>query len=229
MAGELPRADDDGQGPGFSGLSVHRPTMRGHLHRFFGVIGIPAFTTLVMLADNATTRVALVVYGVGVTMMLGVSATYHSGKLGASAEAIFKRIDHVTILFAIAGSYTAITVLALDGRPEVTLLVFVWVATVIGAAIRMFWLHAPRAVVSLVYLVVGWSALIEIVPLWRGLSITDFVLMTVGGALYTAGAVVYALKRPNPSPTHFGFHEVFHSLVVAAATLHFVLAVRLVG
>ena len=119
--------------------------------------------------------------------------------------------------------------LALDGSPEVTLLVFVWAATVVGAAIRMFWLHAPRPLVSAVYLVVGWSALIEIGPLWRRLSVTDFVLMVAGGALYTSGAVVYALKRPNPSPTHFGFHEVFHALVVTAATVHFVLAVRLVG
>jgi hemolysin III len=170
----------------------------------------------------------MIVYGVCITAMLGVSATYHSGKLGVVAEAVLKRVDHVTILFAIAGSYTAITVLALDGRPEVTLLVFVWVATVLGAGIRMFWLHAPRPLVSAVYLVVGWSALIEIGPLWRALAAADFILMFAGGALYTAGAVVYALKRPNPLPAHFGFHEVFHALVVMAATMHYVLAMRLV-
>ena len=210
-------------------IDVVRPTMRGLLHRAFALIGVPAFVTLAALANNVTTRAALVVYGVCITVMLGVSAVYHSGRLGDSGSAVLKRVDHVTILFAIAGSYTAITVLALDGSPEVTLLVFVWSATVVGAAIRMFWLHAPRPLVSAVYLVVGWSALIEIGPLWRALDVTDFVLMFVGGALYTAGAVVYALKRPNPSPTHFGFHEVFHALVVMAATVHYVLAVRLVG
>ncbi len=206
-----------------------RPTFRGLSHRVFAFLGVPAFAVLAMMANNATTRVAMIVYGVCITAMLGVSATYHSGKLGVTAEAALKRVDHVTILFAIAGSYTAITVLALDGTPEVTLLVFVWVATVIGAAIRMFWLHAPRPLVSTVYLVVGWSALIEIGPLLRTLDVADFILMIVGGTLYTAGAVVYALKRPNPSPAHFGFHEVFHALVVMAATLHYVLAVRLVG
>ena len=206
-----------------------RPTLRGWSHRVFCLIGVPAFVVLAVMANNATTRAALVVYGVCITVMLGVSATYHSGRLGVSAAAVLKRVDHVTILFAIAGSYTAITVLTLYGSPEVTLLLFVWSATVVGAAIRMFWLHAPRPLVSAVYLVVGWSALIEIGPLWRALDVTDFVLMFVGGALYTAGAVVYALKRPNPSPAHFGFHEVFHALVVMAATVHFVLAARLVG
>ena len=140
-----------------------------------------------------------------------------------------KRIDHGTILFAIAGSYTAVTVLALDGSSERFLLAFVWSATVIGAAIRMFWLHAPRWGVSTVYLVVGWSALLEIGPLSRSFNTIDIVLLVVGGALYTVGAVVYAAKRPNPWPLHFGFHEVFHALVVAAATAHYVLVVRLVG
>jgi hemolysin III len=206
-----------------------RPTLRGLSHRVFAFLGVPAFTVLAIMANNATTRAAMIIYGVCISVMLGVSATYHSGKLSMAAVAVLKRVDHVTILFAIAGSYTAITVLALDGPPEVTLLVFVWVATVIGAGIRMFWLHAPRPLVSAVYLVVGWSALIEIGPLWRALDAAEFILMIVGGALYTAGAVVYALKRPNPSPMHFGFHEVFHALVVMAATVHYVLAIRLVG
>ena len=171
----------------------------------------------------------MVVYGLGVTGMLGVSAVYHSGRLSPATKAVFKRIDHNTILFAIAGSYTAVTVLALDGAPERTLLLFVWVATVVGALIRMFWLHAPRWVVSTVYLVVGWSALLEIGPLSRSLNGIDIALLVVGGALYTVGAVVYAAKRPNPWPLHFGFHEVFHALVVTAATVHYVLVMRLVG
>ena len=206
-----------------------RPTWRGQLHRYFAIAGVPAFIVLACLADSGTSRVAMVVYGFGVTGMLGVSAIYHSGRLSPATKAVFKRIDHITILFAIAGSYTAVTVLALDGAPERTLLVFVWVATVVGALIRMFWLHAPRWVVSTVYLVVGWSALLEIGPLSRSLNGIDIALLVVGGALYTIGAVVYAAKRPNPWPLHFGFHEVFHALVVTAATVHYVLVMRLVG
>ena len=206
-----------------------RPTLRGVLHRYFAIIGVPAFVVLAVLAGSATARTAVIVYGLGVTAMLGVSATYHAGRLSQRVTAVFKRIDHVTILFAIAGSYTAVTVLALDGSPERTLLVFVWSATVIGALIRMFWLHAPRPLVSAVYLVVGWSALLEIGPLSKSLNAIDIALLIAGGALYTVGAVVYAAKRPNPWPRHFGFHEVFHALVVTAATVHYVLVMRLVG
>jgi hemolysin III len=206
-----------------------RPSWRGQLHRYFAIAGVPAFVVLAFLAKSTTATVAMVVYGLGVTGMLGVSAVYHSGRLGTATKAVFKRIDHVTILFAIAGSYTAVTVLALDGSNERFLLVFVWSATVVGAAIRMFWLHAPRWVVSTVYLVVGWSALLEIAPLSRSLNAIDITLLVVGGGLYTVGAVIYAAKRPNPWPRHFGFHEVFHALVVAAATIHYVLVVRLVG
>lgn len=204
-----------------------RPMMRGQLHRWFTLLGIPSFVVMVVLADSGTRRAAMVVYGVGVLAMLGTSAVYHSGRLSEQVTAVLKRIDHVTILFAIAGSYTAVTVLALEGSSETTLLVFVWSATVVGAAIRMFWLHAPRPVVSLVYLVVGWSALLEIAALVDSLGAIDTTLLVVGGGLYTVGAVVYAAKRPNPWPRHFGFHEIFHSLVVAAATLHYVLVMRL--
>jgi len=208
-------------------VSDVRPMMRGQLHRWFTLLGIPSFVVMVVVADSGTRRAAMVVYGVGVLAMLGTSAVYHSGWLSEQVTAVLKRIDHVTILFAIAGSYTAVTVLALEGSSETTLLVFVWSATVVGAAIRMFWLHAPRPVVSLVYLVVGWSALLEIAALVDSLGAIDTTLLVVGGGLYTVGAVVYAAKRPNPWPRHFGFHEIFHSLVVAAATLHYVLVMRL--
>ena len=205
------------------------PSWRGQLHLYFAIAGVPAFTVLAFLAPSPTATVAMIIYGIGVTGMLGVSAVYHSGRLSESAKAVFKRIDHVTILFAIVGSYTAVTMLALDGTPERVLLIFAWSATVVGAAIRMFWLHAPRWVVSTVYLVVGWSALIEIGPLSTSLNAVDMTLLIVGGGLYTVGAVIYAAKRPNPWPRHFGFHEIFHALVVSAATVHYVLVVRLVG
>jgi len=206
-----------------------RPSWRGRVHRYAVIAFVPAFVVLVALADTTTSRLAMVVYGAGVVTMLGVSAVYHSGRLGAVWAARLKRVDHSTILFGVTGSYTGICSLALNGTPEVTMLVVVWSAAVVGTAIRMCWLHAPRWVTATVYVVVGWSALIEIGPLMRALSAADTTLLMVGGGLYSAGAAVYATKRPNPSVQHFGFHEVFHTLVVAAAVLHFILVVRLIS
>ena len=206
-----------------------RPSWRGRIHRYSAIAFVPAFVVLVALAGTPTSRLAMIVYGAGVVTMLGVSAVYHSGRLGAAWEARLKRLDHSTILFGVTGSYTGICSLALNGAPEVTMLVFVWSAAVVGVGIRMFWLHAPRWVTAAVYVVVGWSALIEIAPIMRALGAADTVLLMAGGGLYSAGAAVYATKRPNPSAEHFGFHEVFHTLVVAAAVLHFVLVVRLVS
>ena len=206
-----------------------RPSWRGRIHRYAAIAFVPAFVVLVARAGSATSRLAMIVYGAGVVTMLGVSAVYHSGRLGAVWEARLKRLDHSTILFGVTGSYTGICSLALNGTAEVTMLIFVWSAAVVGTVIRMFWLHAPRWVTAVVYVVVGWSALIEIGPIMRALGAADTALLMVGGGLYSAGAAVYATRRPNPSVHHFGFHEVFHTLVVAAAVLHFILVVRLVS
>ena len=190
---------------------------------------LPAFVVLVVGADSATIRLAMAIYGVGVLTMLAVSAVYHSGWLGPTGTSRLKRLDHATILLAVAGSYTGICSLALNGTPEVVMLTFVWTAAAVGTVIRMCWLHAPRWLTVAVYLVVGWSALVEIGPLMHSLGAGDTALLLTGGGLYSLGAVVYATKRPNPSPAHFGFHEVFHLLVVGAAVAHYVLVMRLVG
>jgi hemolysin III len=205
-----------------------RPTWRGRIHRYAAIVAVPLFVVLVALADSPTERLACVVYGIGVTTMLAVSAVYHSAGISPTTRRRLQRVDHSTILLAIAGSYTGIAVLALNGAPERRLLIFVWVAAVVGIAIRMTWLDAPYPIIAVVYLAVGWSALLELNALLAGLTNVDTVLVIGGGLLYTVGAVVYALHKPNPWPAVFGYHEVFHALVVAAATLHYVAVVRLV-
>ena len=191
-------------------------------------MAVPMFVVLVVLADSTAHRLAAVVYGIGVTTMLAVSAIYHSPGLSPTTRSHLRRVDHSTILLAIAGSYTGLGVFALDGAPERRLLIFVWVAAVVGIVIRMAWLRAPYPVVAAVYLTVGWSALLEITAFMDALSPLDLGLILVGGLLYSAGAAVYALHRPNPWPGVFGYHEVFHALVVAAAAAHYVAAFRLV-
>lgn len=196
-----------------------RPRLRGLIHRYASVLFAAGFVVLVVVADPAE-RPWLVVYGLAVTTMLGVSAAYHSGRLSPSAQVVFKRIDHSTILLAIAGSYTGIVGLGLDGSARTRLLVLVWILAVIGMAIRMLWLDAPYPVVAVVYVAVGWVALIDIDALTAGLTGTQLALVVLGGVLYSVGAVVYALHAPNPWPATFGYHELFHLLVVLAAAVH---------
>lgn len=206
-----------------------RPRLRGVIHRWATIVLTPLFVVLIVRADPVGDRVACIVYAAGVLGMLGVSATYHSGRLGPDAVRLAKRIDHGTILLAIAGSYTAIATLGLDGDPARRLLVAVWIAAPIGAAIRMIWLHAPYPLVAVVYVTVGWIALIEWSALADSLSGGQFGLVIAGGVVYTIGGVVYALHRPDPWPATFGYHEVFHALVVAGASLHFLAVWSLVG
>src|SRR4051794_37937240 len=205
-----------------------RPRWRGLLHRGAAIAAVPLFVLLVLLADGGSDRLAVAVYGLGVTTMLGVSAVYHSGRLGPVAARRLKRLDHSTILLAIAGSYTAVTALSLEGDAKTRLLLIVWVAAIIGITIRMAWLDAPYPLVAVVYLVVGWIALVDLPDYIDALSGLEMGLVVLGGLLYTAGGVVYALHKPNPWPATFGYHEVFHALVVAGAAAHYVAVLSLV-
>ncbi len=188
-----------------------------------------AFVGLVISAPDGAARAWITVYGLCVTSMLAVSATYHSGHLSPRQQRIFKRIDHSTILLAIAGSYTGVFGLGVRGTPRTVVLLSVWVAAAIGIGLRMLWIDAPYPLVAIVYLTVGWVALIEVGPLLDALSGAEALLVLVGGVLYTAGGIVYALHRPNPWPRTFGYHEVFHTLVVIAAACHFAVAVSIVS
>ncbi|MDP1794431.1 MAG: hemolysin III family protein [Acidimicrobiales bacterium] len=204
-----------------------RTEWRGVIHRYAAVFAVPAFVVLVIRADSATQKLACAVYGLGVCSMLIVSAVYHSPGIGPVAKRRLRRADHSTILLAIAGSYTGVGALALDGNAEQRMLWFVWVATAIAITVRLAWLKAPYAVTTVVSLVVGWSALIELPGLLDALDDTETGLVVGGGLLYTVGAVIYALKKPNPRPGVFGYHEVFHALVTMAAACHYVAVLRL--
>ena len=208
--------------------SAVRPVWRGVLHRWATIVYLPLFVLLVWLASGLGDRLACVVYGIGVLTMLGVSATYHSGRLGPVGTRRAKRLDHATILLAIAASYTAVATVGLDGAAASTLLVAVWIAAPAGMAVRMAWLDAPYPVVAVVYIGVGWIALLEIGALVDALSGLQLALVIGGGLTYTAGGVVYALHRPDPWPASFGYHEIFHALVVGGVTLHYIAVLSLV-
>ena len=208
--------------------AMPRPRLRGLIHRYASVAFAIGFIVLVVAGDPAE-RPWLAAYGLAVTTMLAVSAAYHSGRLSPAVQVVFKRIDHSTILLAIAGSYTGIVGLGLDGSSRTRMLVLVWILAIIGMAIRMLWLHAPYPIVAVVYLAVGWVALIDIDALTDSLTGTELALVVLGGVLYSVGAGVYALHAPNPWPATFGYHELFHLLVVLAAAVHLAAVASLVA
>ena len=198
-----------------------RPRWRGVIHRWAAIVAVPAFVVLIVAAPDGASRLAVTIHAVGVVGMLGVSGTYHSGRLSPEAQRIFKRIDHATILAAIGGTYTAISVLALHGSDQTKMLWVVGVGALVGVAIRMAWLDAPYPVTAAVYLAVGWSAALDFPAYLDGTTATEFGLVIAGGLLYTVGGVIYALHRPTLWPATFGYHELFHSLVVAGAACHY--------
>lgn len=199
-----------------------RPSMRGVLHQAAFFVFLPLLAWLVVVRpDGAGARVACGIYAVCLLAMLGVSALYHRGRWTAPVRRRLKRLDHSTILLAIAGTYTPVVGLGVQGGARTIVLVGVWAGALAGITIRMVWIDAPRPLVAAVYLVLGWSALFIVPTLARSMGATAFGLVAAGGLLYTAGAVAYATKRPNPVPAVFGFHEVFHACVVAAALCHF--------
>jgi hemolysin III len=133
-----------------------------------------------------------------------------------------RRADHSTIFIAIAGSYTAVAAIALSGWARTTVLCVAWGGAIVGITLRQLWLDAPKWVVALPYVVVGWAAVVVLPQLDRALGGVGFTLLLAGGLAYSAGAVVYALKRPNPVPGVLGYHEVFHALTIVGASLQFV-------
>ncbi len=196
-----------------------RPLLRGWLHvgAFVGwLIGGPF---LILAGPDATARVALSFYVAGMLVMFGTSAAFHRVRWSAPAWRRMRRADHSAIFIGIAGTSTAVAVLALHGWAEVLLLALAWSGAAAGIALRQVWLDAPQWVVALPYVVVGWCPVVVAPQLVRGLGWVGFSLALAAGAVYTAGALVYARKRPDPWPRVFGFHEVFHACTLVGAAL----------
>ena len=207
--------------PGDTPLA-RRPLLRGWSHVGAFVAVLVAGPLLVVHAPTTATTLALTVYVLSLAALFGVSASFHRIRWSAAGRRRMRRADHATIFLAIAGSYTAVAVLSLGGWAEVVVLCLVWLGGVAGVAVRQVWMDVPKWAVAVPYVVVGWCALAVVPQLVRGLGGTGFALIVGGGACYTAGALCYALRRPDPVPAVFGYHEVFHALTVAGALLHFV-------
>ncbi|WP_405388907.1 hemolysin III family protein [Streptomyces sp. NBC_01102] len=199
-----------------------KPRMRGWLHAGMFPAVLIAGIVLVALTDSTRARVACTVYILSACLLFGVSAVYHRGTWGPVGEAVLRRLDHANIFLIIAGTYTPLTMLLLPESTGQPLMWAVWGAAAAGIAFRVFWVGAPRWLYTPCYIAMGWAAVFFLPDFMRTGGIAVLVLVVVGGLLYSAGGVIYGIKRPNPSPRWFGFHEVFHSLTLAAFIVHYV-------
>lgn len=205
-----------------------KPRLRGVLHQWAACVALGAGAVLVSLARGPRAAVAVGAFAGSLVVLFAVSAVYHRVNWSAVARARMRRMDHASIFVLIAGTYTPIALLALPPAAGRGVLMMAWGAALLGILTSLFWIRAPKAITALLAVAVGWT----IIP-WLGtarasLSTSGFTLIAAGGIAYTAGALAYALKRPNPWPGVLGYHEVFHALTIVAAALHFAAIVQLV-
>jgi len=196
-----------------------RPALRGWLHVGAFVAVLVVGPLLVLRAHSLASVVALTVYVVSLAGLFGVSALFHRVRWSPVGRRRMRRADHTTIFLAIAGTYTAVAVLVLHGGAELGILCLVWAGAVVGVTIRQVWLDAPKWVVAVPYVVVGWCVVVVAPQVYRGIGPGGFALLLIGGLFYTAGALAYALRRPNPIPGVVGYHEVFHACTLCGAAL----------
>ena len=203
-------------------IAAVKPKLRGVSHEWAFFLSIGFGVTLIVLAEGAEATLAVAIYAVSLSALLGTSALYHRVNWRRpNVRRWMRRLDHSMIFFLIAGTYTPFALLVLNGTLATAILVVVWAGAIAGAIVEMIWIDHPKWASALIYLSLGWVAVAAFPALWSSMGPGGAMLMIAGGLLYTAGAVVYAVQRPNPSPAIFGYHEVFHLLVIAAAVAHF--------
>ena len=196
--------------------------LRGWLHLFCFFVSIPAGVLLITGAADGRAQVGAAVYAVGLAALFGVSGTYHRRRWSPRIRARLKRLDHGTIFVMIAGTYTPLCLVALGGVVCTVMLVSVWAGAAAGIALAAIGIAEKRFIGGACYLALGWAVVVIAPALVQHLTISELALIAAGGLLYTVGIVVLGLKRPNPFPRVFGFHEIWHVFVVAAAVCHFI-------
>jgi hemolysin III len=198
-----------------------KPRLRGVVHEYAFFVSLGCGVALILAASDGRARTAAVIYAFAVSALLGTSALYHRVTWRPRARRWMRRLDHSMIFVLIAGTYTPVALLALSGSLSRTILIVVWAGAVGGVVFKLLWLDAPKWLFAAVYVALGWVAVAVFGQLPATIGWLGVAGLAAGGLLYTLGAIVYASGRPDPSPRVFGYHEVFHVLVVAAAALHY--------
>jgi hemolysin III len=199
-----------------------KPKLRGVVHQWSFFVALAAGTVLVVLAPAGRATAACAVYAVALCGLLGTSALYHRVTWRPSVRAWMRRLDHSMIFVLIAGTYTPFAVLLLSGPTQGVVLAGVWGGAAAGIVFTLLWIRAPKWLTATAYIALGWFSIVALPQLAERAGAGALALLAVGGAAYTAGAVIYARRRPDPRPAVFGYHELFHVLVVVAALAHFV-------
>jgi hemolysin III len=207
---------------GMPGLPTVKPRFRGVLHKWAFFVSLVTGAVLVLVAPAGRATLAVTIYSLTVAGLFGVSATYHRVDWASpNARRWMRRLDHSMIFLLIAGTYTPFALLALHGTLATAILVAVWGGALAGIVLNLVWIDAPKWLTAVVYVALGWVAVVAFPAMFHDLGVTPTVLVALGGVLYTIGAVVYAVRRPDPLPAVFGYHEVFHALVIAAAAVQY--------
>jgi hemolysin III len=191
------------------------------LHQYAFFVSLASGTLLVLLAATTRSAVAAAIYAASVSGLFGVSALYHRRTWTPPARRRMRRLDHAMIFLLIAGTYTPVGLLVLHGTLATVVLVVVWGGAVAGIGLELAWTTAPSWLGGTVYLALGWVAVVAMPQLFARLGVAGGLLLVAGGLAYSAGAAVHALRRPDPAPAVFGYHEVFHLLVIAGVAAHF--------
>jgi hemolysin III len=203
-------------------LRLNKPRLRGVSHQWAFFVSVAIGAALVVVAPSGEPRLAATIYALSVAALFGTSALYHRITWASqAARRWMRRLDHSMIFFLIAGTYTPFTLLVLDGDLATVILIVVWAGALAGVLMKLVWIDAPKALVAITYIMLGWVAVAAFPDMIERLGVTASTLVAVGGLLYTLGALVYAFQRPDPAPSVFGYHEVFHALVILAAALQY--------
>ena len=223
----LTAVDDPGDAPPPRPMTSHqplesmRPRLRGVLHHYAFLVSLVSGAALIALAPNRIAGLAAAVYGASLSGLLGVSALFHRVTWSKRARRWMARLDHSMISVLIAGTYTPFGVIGLSGTFAIVLLALVWLGALVNIVLHVVWIDAPKWVSAASYVLLGWVGVVATPDLMVHAGWTATALLVAGGLVYSMGALVYALRRPDPVPTVFGYHEVFHALVVVAAGIHY--------
>lgn len=205
-----------------------KPLLRGVLHQEAAWCALGAGAVLVAMAQSMNAAVAAAVYSMSLVIQFAVSSVYHRVQWTTTkARAVMRRADHSSIFILIAGTYTPISLLGLAGDSGRRLLITIWLGAAVGVALSLFWVNAPKVFLAVATVALGWT-IVPYLGQARALLGANIWLVLAGGIAYTAGAIVYAARRPNPWPRVFGYHEVFHVLTLVGAVLHFVAVLHIV-